>query len=186
MELTKGHRRTWCNCGVNVRLHPHDLKFCGAKLSTRLKKLEEYMHKLPWSLANYNLSCVRLKQINKTQTMTITAFPHLLALSPSPTGCVICGQLITTTTETMPLVYKVVYKVQRGTLSQRFIEAYACETCWSKGLGFCPLYFRDARWCDGNAVIMLGLCMKALGLPRDVRLLIRKWAFPRFPQCDHQ
>lgn len=192
MSLVKRAKRTWCNCGVNKRLYPHDQRVCAAKLSTRLNQMVFYLAKTSKSQYSYlNMPSFKCPDVTKSRLIIITAFPHLLSTNPKPMGCVICGDAITVPNKNIVAEFKNVayrYHYSWGGINDDHdfrILASACDVCYKRGDRLCRRKFQSTRKCIEKRVVMLGLCLKQFNIPKDIRLFIRRLAFPFFPsKCD--
>lgn len=161
-----------CNCGLNRKQVPHSNKVCAA---THIKRLQQmYRYFLEWHTGNpvgFNLSGVEAHRRER-----VTAFPALLINYQTP-GCLICGKYV---------------DALNGAHQQWIrpkVYGWICAPCNARNFRMCPKLesFCETRRCQrwDEIVHLVALVLRRHGVPRDVRLIVRRMYHPTWPRCAH-
>lgn len=162
-----------CPCGVDPYYYPHDLRICSPHLARRLQKMAYYLEQLPRPYDGFRWNLSRPVH-NQTRGLT-TAFPN----DPHTTNCAMCG-------------FACIYDWPLRLVSKKQFVVDICTTCRRKGgskhmFSFCFHHMREGldvcvRPCSRMAL----LCLKRLGLPKELALLIvKRYVFADPRKCNH-
>lgn len=166
-------KRGVCNCGVNFRKYPHDQRLCAPDLSTRLQKYARYLKE---RFPNRQIS--NLSESTKTQGLSVLVTPFTGPLH-AYYNCVVCAR------PASPCA--ALNRVRNRDMS---LTAILCTSCYAR-FGrldpvFCFYYMKEGyEHCIRPAAKMMSLCLLRLGVPKDVRILIRRRVFSISWFCIH-
>lgn len=165
--MRKMEQRVICPCGVNKQQVPHDRRICAKTHIARLRKMRALLSDVP-SHQFRNLSCAFF-----AGPKMATAFPQLQRHDRArPTGCVICATYMPNCPSDL--------LIWAGS-----VPAYRCRNCFLQARQLCSKTLLEGKTCQVEERVVFTLCLKRLRLPRDVRRMLHRYAFPDSQICCH-